>query len=68
MLSRLKQLVLVCLLTAGLKPTFSRLDEGDEVEFDTERGQKGMQATNVKVTKASGQSSERSSRSSRDRY
>jgi CspA family cold shock protein len=47
---------------------YRSLDEGDEVEFDTERGQKGMQATNVKVTKASGQSSERSSRPSRDRY
>ncbi len=47
---------------------YRSLDEGDEVEFDTERGQKGMQATNVKVTKASGQSSECSSRSSRDRY
>ena len=47
---------------------YRNLDEGDEVEFDTERGQKGMQATNVKVTKASGVSSSRSSQSSRDRY
>ncbi len=31
---------------------YRNLNEGDEVEFDTERGQKGMQATNVKVTKA----------------
>lgn len=29
------------------------LNEGDEVEFDTEQGQKGLQATNVKVTSAS---------------
>lgn len=31
---------------------YRNLNEGDEVEFDTERGQKGMQATNVKVTNA----------------
>jgi CspA family cold shock protein len=47
---------------------YRNLDEGDEVEFDTERGKKGMQATNVKVTKASGLSSQRSSRPPRDRY
>ena len=52
---------------------YRNLNEGDEVEFDTERGQKGMQATNVKVTKAadpsaSSRSSERSSRPPRDRY
>jgi len=52
---------------------YRNLNEGDEVEFDTERGQKGMQATNVKVTQAadpsaSGRSSERSSRPPRDRY
>ncbi|MDQ3398222.1 MAG: cold shock domain-containing protein, partial [Deinococcota bacterium] len=36
---------------------------GDEVEFNTERGQKGMQATNVKVTNAApAQSSSRDSR------
>ena len=52
---------------------YRNLNEGDEVEFDTERGQKGMQATNVKVTKAadpgaSSGSSDRPSRPSRDRY
>ena len=43
---------------------YRNLNEGDEVEFDTERGQKGMQATNVKVTNAA-PVSERSSRGSR---
>ena len=43
---------------------YRRLNEGDEVEFDTERGQKGMQATNVKVTNAA-PVSDRSSRGSR---
>jgi CspA family cold shock protein len=52
---------------------YRNLNEGDEVEFDTERGQKGMQATNVTVTKAadpsaSGRSSDRPSRPPRDRY
>lgn len=36
---------------------YRNLNEGDEVEFDTERGQKGMQATNVKVTNAAPASS-----------
>ncbi len=43
---------------------YRNLNEGDEVEFDTERGQKGMQATNVKVTNAAPMS-DRSSRGSR---
>ena len=43
---------------------YRNLNEGDEVEFDTERGQKGMQATNVKVTNAA-PAPERSSRGSR---
>jgi CspA family cold shock protein len=52
---------------------YRNLNEGDEVEFDTEQGKKGMQATNVKVTKAadpstSGRSSDRPSRPPRDRY
>lgn len=42
---------------------YRNLNEGDEVEFNTERGQKGMQATNVKVTNAApAQSSSRDSR------
>ena len=43
---------------------YRNLNEGDEVEFDTERGQKGMQATNVRVTNAA-PVSQRSSRGSR---
>lgn len=43
---------------------YRTLNEGDEVEFDTERGQKGMQATNVKVTNAA-PVSDRQSRGSR---
>lgn len=31
---------------------YRSLNEGDEVAFDTEPGRKGMQAVNVKVTKA----------------
>ena len=31
---------------------YRNLNEGDEVEFDTEQGKKGMQATNVRVTNA----------------
>ena len=31
---------------------YRSLNEGDEVEFDAERGQKGMQAVNVTVTNA----------------
>lgn len=42
---------------------YRNLNEGDEVEFDTERGKKGMQATNVKVTNAAPEG--RSSRPSR---
>ena len=29
---------------------YRNLNEGDEVEFDVEQGQKGLQAANVKVT------------------
>lgn len=43
---------------------YRNLNEGDEVEFNTERGQKGMQATNVKVTNAA-PASQRQSRDSR---
>ena len=31
---------------------FRNLNEGDEVEFDVERGKKGLQAANVVVTNA----------------
>lgn len=34
---------------------FRSLNEGDEVEFEVERGQKGLQATNVVVTSAAPQ-------------
>ena len=52
---------------------FRNLNEGDEVSFDVERGQKGLQTVNVEVTKAadpgdSAGSSERPSRPPRDRY
>lgn len=52
---------------------FRNLNEGDEVEFDTEPGKKGLQAVDVTVTRAadpgsSGRSSERPSRPPRDRY
>lgn len=42
---------------------YRNLDEGDKVEFDVERGKKGMQATNVRVTEAAS-----GGRSSRGRY
>lgn len=31
---------------------YRNLNEGDEVEFDVEQGQKGLQASNVSVTNA----------------
>ena len=31
---------------------YRNLNEGDEVEFDVEQGQKGLQASNVNVTRA----------------
>ena len=31
---------------------YKDLDEGDEVEYETEPGRKGLQAVNVKVTSA----------------
>ncbi len=33
---------------------FRNLNEGDEVEFRVEEGQKGLQAANVTVTKSAG--------------
>lgn len=52
---------------------FRNLSEGDEVEFDTEPGKKGLQAVNVTVTRSAdpgspGRSSERPPLPSRDRY
>ncbi len=52
---------------------YRNLNEGDLVEYDTEQGQKGLQAKNVEVTQAadpaaSGRSSGGGSRSQRDRY
>ena len=44
---------------------YRNLNEGDEVTFDTERGKKGMQATNVKVTNAAPERASRSGGGSR---
>ena len=38
---------------------FKSLNEGDEVEYQVEQGQKGLQAANVTVTKAAPNSSAR---------
>ncbi|MBI9066606.1 MAG: cold shock domain-containing protein [Salinivirgaceae bacterium] len=34
---------------SGLKNSFGALDEGQEVEFEVEEGEKGLQAINVEV-------------------
>lgn len=52
---------------------YRNLNEGDEVEFDLERGPKGYQAANVEVTKAADPGASdrppgRSSRPPRERY
>lgn len=41
-----------CHFSAISSSGYRSLNEGDEVEFDTEQGQKGLQAKNVKVTNA----------------
>lgn len=46
---------------------FRNLNEGDEVEFDVEQGQKGLQAKNVNVL-SSAPAPRRQSRPQRDRY
>jgi CspA family cold shock protein len=52
---------------------YRNLNEGDLVVFDTEQGQKGLQAKNVEVTQAadpssSSRSQERGPRPQRERY
>lgn len=44
---------------------FRNLNEGDEVEYEVERGKKGLQATNVNVTSAAPAAPRRQQR---DRY
>lgn len=46
---------------------FRNLNEGDEVEFDIEQGQKGLQAKNVSVL-SSAPAPRRQNRPPRDRY
>ena len=46
---------------------FRNLNEGDEVEFEVEQGQKGLQAKNVEVTSAA-PASARPQREQRERY
>jgi len=56
-----------CHFSAISSSGFRSLNEGDEVEFEVEQGQKGLQAKNVEVTNAA-PASQRQERSSRDRY
>ena len=41
-----------CHFSAIASDGYRSLNEGDEVEFDVEQGQKGLQAKNVRVTRA----------------
>lgn len=41
-----------CHFSAIESDGFRSLNEGDEVEFEVEQGQKGLQAKNVRVTRA----------------
>jgi CspA family cold shock protein len=41
-----------CHFSAIVGDGYKSLNEGDEVEFDVEQGQKGLQAKNVKVVHA----------------
>ena len=56
-----------CHFSAISASGFRSLNEGDEVEFEVEQGQKGLQAKNVEVTNAA-PASARPQRSQRDRY
>ncbi len=56
-----------CHFSAISSSGFRSLNEGDEVEFEVEQGQKGLQAKNVEVTNAA-PASMRPERSQRDRY
>ncbi len=56
-----------CHFSAISASGFRSLNEGDEVEFEVEQGQKGLQAKNVEVTNAA-PASARPQRSQRERY
>lgn len=56
-----------CHFSAISSSGFRSLNEGDEVEFEVEQGQKGLQAKNVEVTNAA-PAAARPQRSQRDRY
>ena len=55
-----------CHFSAISSSGFRSLNEGDEVEFEVEQGQKGLQAKNVEVTRAA--PAPQRERASRDRY
>lgn len=61
-----------CYFSAINARGYRSLNEGDLVTFDTEQGQKGLQAKNVEVTQAADPgasgSQQRGSRSQPDRY
>ena len=57
-----------CHFSAISSSGYRSLNEGDLVKFDTEQGQKGLQAKNVEVTQAADPSASGGSRSQRDRY
>ena len=56
-----------CHFSAISSSGFRSLNEGDEVEFEVEQGQKGLQAKNVEVTNAA-PAAARPERPQRDRY
>ncbi len=56
-----------CHFSAITASGFRSLNEGDEVEFEVEQGQKGLQAKNVEVTSAA-PASARPQREQRERY
>ncbi len=57
-----------CHFSAINSSGFRNLNEGDEVEFEVEQGQKGLQAKNVEVVGAAPAAPQRSQRPPRERY